>query len=55
VPRLSRIFAIVAMLLTSGEAISATEKFAFIWTADAVVVGQNKAFELLSFISTVYM
>jgi hypothetical protein len=30
------------LLLTSGETVSATEKFAFIWTADAVVVGQLK-------------
>jgi hypothetical protein len=42
VPRLSRICAIAVLLLTSGETVSAIEKFSFIWTADAVVVGQLK-------------
>jgi hypothetical protein len=42
VPRLSRICAIAALLLTSGEAVSAVAKFTFIETADAVVVGQLK-------------
>jgi hypothetical protein len=30
------------LLLTSGGAASATAKFSFVWTADAVVVGQLK-------------
>ena len=42
VPRLSRICAIAALLLTSGEAVSAVERFTFIRTADAVVVGKLK-------------
>jgi hypothetical protein len=42
VPRLSRICAIAVLLLTSAEAVSAIERFAFIDTADAVVVGQLK-------------
>src|SRR5450631_2999692 len=42
VPRLSRICAIAILLLTSGEAVSAIEKFTFIRGADAVVVGQLK-------------
>lgn len=41
-PRFSRICAIAVLLLTSGVTVSAIEKFAFIWTADAVVVGQIK-------------
>jgi hypothetical protein len=41
-PCLSRICAIAVLLLTSGGAASATEKFAFVWIADAVVVGQIK-------------
>lgn len=39
-PRFSRICAIAILLLTSGGTVSAIEKFAFIYTADAVVVGQ---------------
>jgi hypothetical protein len=42
VSRVSRICAIAALLCASSEAVSATEKFAFIWAADAVVVGQLK-------------
>jgi hypothetical protein len=42
VPHLSRICAIAVVLLTSGHAVSAIEKFTFIRTADAVVVGQLK-------------
>jgi hypothetical protein len=42
VPRLSRICAIAVLLLTSGEAVSAVEKFTFVRTADAVIVGQLK-------------
>jgi len=41
-PRLSRLCAIAVLLLASGEAVSAVEKFTFIRTADAVVVGQLK-------------
>lgn len=39
---LSRICAIAVLLLTSGGAVSAVEKFTFIRSADAVVVGQLK-------------
>jgi hypothetical protein len=42
VQRLSRICAIAVLLLTSGGAVSAIEKFTFIRSADAVVVGQLK-------------
>lgn len=42
VPRLSRICAVAALLLTSGETVSAVAKFAFISKADAVVVGRIK-------------
>jgi hypothetical protein len=42
VPRLSRICAIAVLLLTSGEAVSAIERFTFIRTADVVIVGKLK-------------
>jgi hypothetical protein len=41
-PRLSRICVIAVLLLASDEAASAIEKFTFIRSADAVVVGQLK-------------
>ncbi len=41
-PRLSRICAITVLLLTSGEIVSAIEKFSFVTMADAVVVGHLK-------------
>ena len=42
VPRLSHIASIALLLLASGQAILAIEKFAFVDTADVVVVGQLK-------------
>lgn len=42
VPRLSRICALSALLLTSGEAVSAVSKWGFVEKADAVVVGRIK-------------
>ena len=42
VSRLSRIGSIALLLLASGQAILAIEKFAFVDTADVVVVGQIK-------------
>jgi hypothetical protein len=42
VPRLSRICAIAVLLLTSGERVSAAERYYSVRTADAVVVGQLK-------------
>lgn len=41
-PRLFRICVSAVLLLTSGETGSAVEKFTFIRTADAVIVGQIK-------------
>jgi hypothetical protein len=41
-PPVSRICAIAVLLLASGGSVSATEKFAGTWTADAVVVGKLK-------------
>jgi hypothetical protein len=41
-PRLSRLCAIAVLLLGPGETVSAVEKFAFIQTADAVVIGHLK-------------
>ena len=41
-PLLSRICTVAVLLLTSGKALSAIEKFTFIWTANVVVVGQIK-------------
>jgi hypothetical protein len=43
------------LLLTSGEAVSAVEKFTFIRSADAVVVGQLKLSSLFLFFDGVHV